>query len=172
MHRQAVKDRHISCIDLPADPIASLGCFPVDVSLGVLKPKKMRPFHDLDRSLSLQAIVHRHPESVAFGASCNSRVVLMRMQKGARVVGENHPCNRLGMDQKARPYKPLHHTGQYRMVRQRVEPLQSERAICGLLIFRIRIVARHGGIREALRWSGRLYYTTLARSNTHSMSAY
>jgi hypothetical protein len=53
----------------------------------------------------------------------------------------DHPINRihallpwnLGMNQNARPHKSLHHIGQYRMMRQRVEPLQAKRAICGLL---------------------------------------
>src|ERR1700735_406004 len=48
MCRQAVKDCHISCIDPPAYPIASLGCFRPDVSVGALKPQKVRHFLDLE----------------------------------------------------------------------------------------------------------------------------
>src|SRR5246127_2801080 len=135
MHRQAVKDDHIPCIDPPAYPIASLGCFPPDVSVGALKPKKVRPFHDLERPLSLQAIMHRHPRCIAIGASLNSRVVLMRMKKSGLEVGENDPCNRLGMNQKVRPDKSLHRIGQYGMMRQRVDPLQTKRASFGSLLF-------------------------------------
>src|SRR5271170_2580163 len=165
MHRQAVKEDSISRIDLPAYPIASLGCFRLDVPLGVLKPKKVRHFLDLERPLSLQAIMQRHPHCIAIGASCNSRVVLMRVQKGALAVGENYPCNGLGMNQKARPHKSLHHIGQYRMMRQGVEPLQAERAICSLLIFRIWIEASHSGIRDAVRWCGPLDRPALVRCN-------
>src|ERR1700733_7195656 len=165
MHRQAVKEDSISCIDPTACPISSLGLFRLDVSLGVLKPRKMRCFLDLERPLSLQTIMERHPYCVALRASRNPRVVLMRMQKGALAVGEDHPCNGLGMNQKTRPHKSLHHIGQYRMMRQRVELLQAERAICGLLIFRIRIGARHGGIRDAVRWCGPLDRPALVRCN-------
>src|SRR6202162_1179537 len=122
MYCQAVEDCHISSIDPPAYPIASLGCFRPDVAVGDLKPKKVRRFIDLERPLSLQAIMKRHPHCVAIGASFKSRVVLMRMQKGALAVGENHPCKGLGTTKRARPHKPLHHVGQYRMLRQRVEP--------------------------------------------------
>src|ERR1700751_1989854 len=163
MNRQAVKDYHISCVEPPAYPIASLGCFRPDVSVGALKPKKVRHFLDLERPLSRQAIMHRHPRCIAVGASCNSRVVLMRMQNGALTVGENDPSNGLGMNQKVRTHKSLHHIGQCRMMRQRVEPLQAERAICGPLIPRIWFIARFGGIREAVRWRGPLDHPALVR---------
>src|SRR5258708_18504054 len=99
MHCQAVKDCHISSIDPTAYPIASLGCFRADVAIGGLKPKKVRRFLDLERPLSLQAIMQRHPHCVAIGASFKPRVVLMRMQKGALAVGEIHPRNGLGPTQ-------------------------------------------------------------------------
>jgi hypothetical protein len=42
-HEFAVKDGYISCIDPPAYPIASLGCFPPDVAVGALNPNRCRP---------------------------------------------------------------------------------------------------------------------------------
>src|ERR1700761_2317711 len=165
MHRQAVKEDCISRVDPAAYPIASRSCFRFDISLCGQKPRKMRRFLDLERPLSLQAIMQRHPYGIALRAPCNPRVVLMRVQKGTLAVGEDHPCNGLGMNQKTRPYKSLHHIGQYRMMRQRVEPLQAERAICSLLIFRIWIEARHGGIRDTVPWRGPLDRPALVRCN-------
>src|SRR5580698_4180694 len=109
--------------------------------------------------------MERHPYCVALRASRNPRVVLMRMQKGALTVGEDHPCYGLRMNEKARPYQPLHHIGQHRMMCQRVEPLQAKRAICGLLIFRLWIEARHGRICDAVRWCGSLDRPALVRCN-------
>src|SRR6185437_2304622 len=127
--RQAVKDHDVSCIDPPACPIAAAGLFRLDVSLGVLQPEEVRHLLDLERALSLEAIMQGHPCGVAVGTSCNAGVVLMGVQNGAFEVGEDDPPNGLGMNQEVRTHKPFHHAGQYGMMRQRVEALEAEGAV-------------------------------------------
>ena len=51
------------------------------------------------------------------------------------------------------------------MPKMDLEPLQAERAICCLLVFRIWIEACHGGIRDAVRWCGPLDHPALVRCN-------
>ncbi len=157
MHGQAVKDEHIACVDLAANPIASdiRSCRNLrDMKILILVmyiAETMRAFHNSQRAHISRAIVKRNPYGEAFGISAHESIILVCMNGELFAVWEDQPANRFRMNQKAVTHKHFHDLLQGRMVRQSVKRFEVEDVLVGVLERRVWIAAGGTEIGDALK---------------------
>ncbi len=114
MHCQAVKDQHISRIDLAANPITprhSLrrNLWNVEIHIVMsLKAEAMRTFQYLQGTCFERAVVKRNPNGKAFRISAHKSVILMGMNDETLAVRKNQPSNRFRVNQEIIAHKHFH----------------------------------------------------------------
>ena len=127
MHGQAVKNEHITGVNLTPNPLVPHGCLDRDLwdmkifVLMFLEAKMVRTLQYLQGTHIDWAVMKGNPDGITFRIAIHETIVLMRMDSQAFAIRKDQTANGFGMDQKMLSHDHLHHALQGRIMRQSVK---------------------------------------------------
>jgi len=118
MHGQAVKDKHITGVDLAACPIPFCQCSSWNLRYVQIlvfmadDSETVRALQYLQGAQVGWAVVKRNPDGKTLGISAHEAVILMRVNPETIAIWKDQPPDWLGVNQDLLAHQHLHHIHQ------------------------------------------------------------